>query len=58
MNTAVADDNRDRAVYREVAVANSHPEWKARSATWCSPSSGSRARVPAGGYQSGRAEQK
>ncbi|HET7125642.1 MAG TPA: YdbL family protein [Lysobacter sp.] len=29
MNTAVADDNRDRkAVYREVAVANGHPEWE------------------------------
>ncbi len=29
MNAAVADDNRDRkAVYREVAVANSHPEWE------------------------------
>lgn len=28
---AVADDNRDRkAVYREVAVANGHPEWEAR----------------------------
>lgn len=31
VNTAVADDNRDRrAVYREVAVANGHPEWEAR----------------------------
>ena len=29
MNSAVADDNRDRkAVYREVAVANGHPEWE------------------------------
>lgn len=29
MNAAVADDNRDRnAVYREVAVANNHPEWE------------------------------
>ncbi len=29
MNAAVADDNRDRkAVYREVAVANGHPEWE------------------------------
>jgi hypothetical protein len=29
MNGAVADDNRDRkAVYREVAVANGHPEWE------------------------------
>ncbi|HOC10532.1 MULTISPECIES: YdbL family protein [Thermomonas] len=29
LNTAVADDNRDRkAVYREVAVANGHPEWE------------------------------
>lgn len=28
-NAAVADDNRDRkAVYREVAVANGHPEWE------------------------------
>jgi uncharacterized protein YdbL (DUF1318 family) len=29
MNSAVAADNRDRrAVYREVAVANGHPEWE------------------------------
>lgn len=29
INAAVADDNRDRkAVYREVAVANNHPEWE------------------------------
>ncbi|MDE2406727.1 MAG: YdbL family protein [Xanthomonadaceae bacterium] len=29
LNSAVADDNRDRkAVYREVAVANGHPEWE------------------------------
>ena len=29
VNQAVADDNRDRkAVYREVAVANNHPEWE------------------------------
>ena len=29
LNTTVADDNRDRkAVYREVAVANGHPEWE------------------------------
>ena len=29
MTQAVADDNRDRkAVYREVAVANGHPEWE------------------------------
>ena len=29
VNQAVADDNRDRkAVYREVAVANGHPEWE------------------------------
>ncbi len=28
---AVAEDNRDRkAVYREVAVANGHPEWESR----------------------------
>ncbi len=31
INAAVADDNRDRkAVYREVAVANGHPEWEAQ----------------------------
>lgn len=31
LNSAVADDNRDRsAVYREVAVANGHPEWEAQ----------------------------
>ena len=31
MNAAVADDNRDRkAVYREMAVANGHPEWEAQ----------------------------
>ncbi|MBB5207121.1 YdbL family protein [Chiayiivirga flava] len=29
VNTAVSDDNRDRAaVYREIAVANGHPEWE------------------------------
>ncbi len=29
LNAAVAEDNRDRnAVYREIAVANSHPEWE------------------------------
>ncbi len=29
VNQAVADDNRDRAaVYREIAVANKHPEWE------------------------------
>lgn len=29
VNQAVADDNRDRnAVYRELAVANGHPEWE------------------------------
>ena len=29
VNAAVADDNRDRkALYREVAVANGHPEWE------------------------------
>jgi uncharacterized protein YdbL (DUF1318 family) len=29
VNTAVADENRDRkAVYREIAVANEHPEWE------------------------------
>jgi len=28
-NAAVADENRDRqAVYREIAVANGHPEWE------------------------------
>jgi len=27
----VADDNRDRqAVYREIAIANNHPEWEAQ----------------------------
>lgn len=31
VNAAVAEDNRDRkAVYREVAVANGHPEWEDR----------------------------
>ncbi|WP_243412279.1 YdbL family protein [Cognatiluteimonas telluris] len=31
LNQAVADDNRDRkAVYREVAVANNHPEWESQ----------------------------
>lgn len=31
VNSAVADDNRDRrAVYREIAVANGHPEWEAQ----------------------------
>lgn len=31
VNAAVADDNRDRkAVYREIAVANDHPEWEAQ----------------------------
>ncbi len=31
VNTAVADDNRDRkAVYREIAVANGHPEWESQ----------------------------
>jgi uncharacterized protein len=30
LKQAVADDNRDRdAVYREIAVANGHPEWEA-----------------------------
>lgn len=29
VNSAVADENRDRkAVYREIAVANGHPEWE------------------------------
>lgn len=29
LNAAVAEDNRDRdAVYREIAVANGHPEWE------------------------------
>lgn len=29
VSAAVADDNRDRrAVYREIAVANGHPEWE------------------------------
>ncbi len=31
VQSAVADDNRDRrAVYREIAVANGHPEWEAQ----------------------------
>lgn len=31
VNQAVAEDNRDRkAVYREIAVANGHPEWEPR----------------------------
>lgn len=31
VNAAVADDNRDRkAVYREIAMANGHPEWEAQ----------------------------
>ncbi|GAB6197353.1 YdbL family probable chaperone protein [Lysobacter xanthus] len=31
VNQAVAEDNRDRAaVYREIAVANGHPEWESR----------------------------
>ncbi len=30
MNAAVADENRDRAaLYREIALANNHPEWEA-----------------------------
>ncbi|HEV7122896.1 MAG TPA: YdbL family protein [Rhodanobacter sp.] len=30
-NAAVADENRDRAaLYREIAVANSHPEWESQ----------------------------
>jgi uncharacterized protein YdbL (DUF1318 family) len=31
VNQAVAEENRDRdAVYREIAVANGHPEWEAQ----------------------------
>ncbi len=31
VNQSVADDNRDRkAVYREIAVANGHPEWESQ----------------------------
>ena len=31
VNAAVADDNRDRkALYREIAVANGHPEWESQ----------------------------
>jgi uncharacterized protein YdbL (DUF1318 family) len=31
VNQLVADDNRDRkAVYREISVANGHPEWEAQ----------------------------
>lgn len=34
VNTAVADENRDRkAVYREIAVANGHPEWEGQIRT-------------------------
>ncbi len=34
VNTAVADENRDRkAVYREIAVANNHPEWEGQIRT-------------------------
>lgn len=34
INAAVADENRDRnALYREVASANSHPEWEAQIRT-------------------------
>ncbi|HWU75526.1 MAG TPA: YdbL family protein [Rhodanobacter sp.] len=30
-NAAVADENRDRtALYREIAIANNHPEWEAQ----------------------------
>ncbi len=30
-NAAVADENRDRAaLYREIAVANNHPEWESQ----------------------------
>ena len=31
VNQLVAEDNRDRkAVYREISVANGHPEWEAQ----------------------------
>jgi len=31
VNQAVSEDNRDRAaVYREIAVANGHPEWESQ----------------------------
>lgn len=31
LNAAIADENRDRkAVYREIAVANGHPDWEDR----------------------------
>ncbi len=34
VNSAVADENRDRkAVYREIAVANNHPEWEGQIRT-------------------------
>ncbi len=34
VNSAVADENRDRkAVYREIAVANGHPEWEGQIRT-------------------------
>ncbi|MBN8726099.1 MAG: YdbL family protein [Xanthomonadales bacterium] len=33
-NAAVADENRDRAaVYREIAIANGHPEWESQIRT-------------------------
>ncbi|TAL93236.1 MAG: DUF1318 domain-containing protein [Rhodanobacter sp.] len=33
-NAAVADENRDRAaLYREIAVANNHPEWESQIRT-------------------------
>jgi len=39
LESVVADENRDRkAVYREIAVANGHPEWEKDLATGpCSP---------------------
>ena len=31
MTQQVAEDNRDRkAVYREIAIANGHPDWEAQ----------------------------
>jgi uncharacterized protein YdbL (DUF1318 family) len=53
MNSAVADDNRDRkAVYREVAVANGHPEWEGQIRDVFAKQWVASAR-PGGWYQSG-----
>lgn len=58
MNAAVADDNRDRkAVYREVAVANGHPEWESQirdvlSNGWTAPAVAGGTRAAAAGSRS------